>query len=149
MTDVHDKKTRSFNMSQVRSKDTKPEMIVRRALFANGFRFRVHDGKLTGKPDIALKKYKTVIFIHGCFWHGHEACKCFVVPKTRTDWWINKINVNKKRDAENFDELKKLGWNIILIWECKLQSNNRKESLSTLIKEISKNKMINKKIISI
>src|ERR1019366_3020266 len=117
MADVHDKKTRSYNMSRIRSKDTKPELIVRSFLHRNGFRFRLHDKKLPGKPDIVLKKYKTVIFVHGCFWHGHKGCKYFVVPKTRTKWWLNKINRNKELDAIHNKALRKSGWHIIEIWE--------------------------------
>ncbi len=100
MTDVHDKATRSYNMSRVRGKDTKPEMLVRKFLFSKGFRYRLHDKKLPGKPDIVLPKYKTVIFINGCFWHGHEGCRYFVVPKTRTEWWMGKITGTQKRDCE-------------------------------------------------
>jgi DNA mismatch endonuclease (patch repair protein) len=90
MADVHSKETRSYNMSRIKGKDTKPEMLVRKFLFANGFRYRLHDKNLPGKPDIVLPKYKTVIFVNGCFWHGHENCKYFVIPKTRTEWWLNK-----------------------------------------------------------
>lgn len=93
MADVHTKEVRSYNMSRIPSKDTKPELIVRRFLFANGFRYRLQDKKLPGKPDIVLRKYKTVIFVHGCFWHGHENCKYFVIPKTRTSFWMKKINI--------------------------------------------------------
>lgn len=91
MEDVHDKATRSYNMSQIKGKNTKPEILVRKFLFANGFRFSLHSKKLAGKPDIVLSKYKTAIFINGCFWHGHEECRYFVVPKTRTDWWMIKL----------------------------------------------------------
>ncbi|MBD0333743.1 MAG: DNA mismatch endonuclease Vsr [Chitinophagaceae bacterium] len=91
MADVHSAEVRSYNMSRIRSKDTRPELLLRKVLFANGFRFRLHDKSLPGKPDIVLKKYKTAIFVHGCFWHGHKDCKYFVVPKTRTEWWMNKI----------------------------------------------------------
>ncbi len=100
MADVHDIKTRSYNMSRIKGKNTKPEMLVRKFLHANGFRYRLHVKNLPGKPDIVLPKYKTVIFVHGCFWHGHEHCKYFVVPKTRTDWWLNKINSNITNDAK-------------------------------------------------
>ncbi len=124
MADIHDKATRSFNMSQIKGKDTKPEILVRKILFANGFRYRLHDKKLPGKPDIVLPKYKTVIFIHGCFWHGHKNCKYFVVPKTRTDWWLNKIENNKRRDKIVSKELNKLGWKVYEIWECKVRSLN-------------------------
>jgi len=91
MTDVHDKQTRSYNMSQIKGKNTKPEMLVRRFLFSKGFRYRLHVKDLPGKPDLVLPKYKTVIFINGCFWHGHEGCRYFVIPKTRTEWWLHKI----------------------------------------------------------
>lgn len=87
MADVHTAVVRTYNMSRIRSKNTKPEIIVRKALFASGFRFRLHEKKLPGKPDLVLRKYKAVIFIHGCFWHGHENCKYFRVPKTKTEWW--------------------------------------------------------------
>ncbi|RYZ18801.1 MAG: DNA mismatch endonuclease Vsr, partial [Chitinophagaceae bacterium] len=100
MADVHDKKTRSYNMSKIKGKNTKPEMLVRKFLHANGFRYRLHCKNLPGKPDIVLSKYKTVIFVHGCFWHGHEHCRYYVVPKTRTDWWLNKINRNIQNDKK-------------------------------------------------
>jgi DNA mismatch endonuclease (patch repair protein) len=109
MADVHNKKIRSYNMSMIRSKDTKPEIIVRKFLFGNGFRYKLYDKTLPGKPDLVFPKYKTVIFIHGCFWHGHEGCKYFVVPKTRTKWWLEKINCNKQLDTENTRQLKKIG----------------------------------------
>ena len=94
MTDVHNRETRSYNMSRIKGKNTKPEILVRKFLFSTGFRYRLNDKKLPGKPDIVLPRYKTVIFIHGCFWHGHEGCKYYVVPKTHTDWWVNKIVYN-------------------------------------------------------
>jgi DNA mismatch endonuclease (patch repair protein) len=110
-------------MSRIRGKNTKPEMIVRRFLHSQGFRFRLHDKKLPGKPDIVLKKYRTVIFIHGCFWHGHEGCKYFVVPKTRTEWWLNKINRNKDNDAKAMSALNSTSWKVIEIWECELKQD--------------------------
>jgi DNA mismatch endonuclease (patch repair protein) len=115
MPDVHTPQQRSFNMSCIRSKDTKPEMLVRKYLFSQGFRFRLHEKKLPGRPDIVLPKYKTVIFIHGCFWHGHEGCRYFVVPKTRTDWWIAKINRNRELDKMNVQKLDELGWQVVEI----------------------------------
>jgi len=121
MGDVHSAATRSYNMSRIRSKDTKPEMIVRKLLFSNGFRFRLHLKDLPGKPDIVLSKYKTVIFVHGCFWHGHEGCRYFVVPKTRTEWWVNKINRNKTLDEINAGKLQDMGWKVIQIYECRLR----------------------------
>lgn len=124
-------------MSRIKGKDTKPEMLVRRFLFSKGFRYRLHVKHLPGKPDLVLSKYKTVIFIHGCFWHGHERCKYFVVPKTRTEWWLNKINVNKEKDKKNLANLEKSGWNVIIIWECMLKGDKIKHSLSLLIKNLS------------
>lgn len=137
MADVHKPETRSFNMSRIRSKDTKPEMLVRKFLHANRFRYRLHDKRLPGKPDIVLPKYKTVILVHGCFWHGHEGCKYFVIPKTRTEWWMNKINTNKQKDEANENELRALGWKVLTIFECELKSNKRDMTLNNLIKNIS------------
>ncbi len=134
MTDVHDKATRSYNMSRVRGKDTKPEMLVRKFLFSKGFRYRLHDKKLPGKPDIVLPKYKTVIFIHGCFFHGHENCRYFKVPATRTAWWLDKIEGNKKRDRESEKKLTELGWKVITVWECELKKE--RETLQCLIESI-------------
>ncbi|WP_126973878.1 very short patch repair endonuclease [Gynurincola endophyticus] len=136
MTDVHSKSVRSFNMSQIKGKDTKPEMIVRKYLFSQGLRFRLHKKELPGKPDICLPKYKTVIFIHGCFWHGHVGCKYYVIPKTRTDWWLNKINRNIENDIKATSELRKMRWNVIEIWECQLKKANLEETLENLLKEI-------------
>ena len=99
MADVHSKEQRSYNMSQIKGKNTKPEMLVRKFLFSKGFRYRLHIKDLPGKPDIVLPKYKTVIFIHGCFWHGHEGCKYSSIPKTRTEWWTEKINKNISNDS--------------------------------------------------
>ena len=136
MTDVHNKKTRSYNMSMIRSKDTKPEIIVRRLLFGNGFRYKLHDKTLLGKPDLVFPKYKTVIFIHGCFWHGHEGCKYFVVPKTRRKWWLEKINRNKQLDTEYLRKLKKLGWKILTVFECKLRQKKSEKTLLKLLKQL-------------
>jgi len=139
MTDVHDKATRSFNMSRIRSKDTKPEMIVRRFLFRKGYRFRLHDKKLPGTPDLVLRKYKTVIFINGCFWHGHEACKYYVVPKTRTEWWLKKINRNKQLDSENIKKLTASGWKVITIFECELKDGKTEKTLNHIIRQLETN----------
>ena len=136
MTDVHNKETRSFNMSQIKGKNTKPEMLVRRFLFANGFRYRLHDPKLPGKPDIVLPKYKTVIFVNGCFWHGHKGCSYFVLPKTRTEWWLQKIKGTMNRDKAAEIALNVLGWKVILIWECQLKKNNLNTTLTSLLSEI-------------
>lgn len=139
MADVHKPEVRSYNMSRIKGKDTKPEMLVRKYLFSRGFRYRIHDKKLPGKPDIILPKYKTIIFVHGCFWHSHEGCRYFVVPKTRTEWWINKLNLNKKKDNQNIESLESEGWNILTVWECELKSKTKKETLSRIEQELWKN----------
>jgi DNA mismatch endonuclease (patch repair protein) len=123
-------------MSQIKGKNTKPEMLVRKFLFSKGFRFRLHVKNLPGKPDIVLPKYKTIIFINGCFWHGHEKCKYFVIPKTRTEWWLNKINGNKQKDDENFLQLSQMGWKIVTIFECELKSDKQLETLNKLVNEL-------------
>lgn len=133
MADVHTKEVRSYNMSRIRSKDTKPEMTVRKFLHAAGFRFRLHDRRLPGKPDIVLPKYKTIIFIHGCFWHGHEGCRYFVIPKTRTEWWLNKISGNTKKDIEATSKLEENGWRVIEIWECTLKKGLAGSTLDQLL----------------
>ena len=138
MADVHTKEIRSYNMSRIKGKNTKPEMLVRKFLHAHGYRYRLHDKKLPGKPDIVLPKYKIVIFVHGCFWHGHNNCKYFVVPKTRTEWWLNKINGNIANDVKATKALKKEGWKIINIWTCKLK---KPHILTTMEKIVS---MINR-----
>lgn len=136
--DVHDTKTRSYNMSKIRSKDTKPELLVRNYLFANGFRYRLHKKNLPGKPDITLRKYSTIIFVHGCFWHGHKGCKYFIVPKTRTEWWLNKINRNKELYVENTSTLKKQGWNVLTIFECELRTVYKEKTLSKIQNELNR-----------
>jgi DNA mismatch endonuclease (patch repair protein) len=133
MTDVHDPQTRSYNMSRIKGKDTKPEMVVRRFLFANGFRYRLHDKRLPGKPDLVLAKYKTAIFVNGCFWHGHEGCKYFVMPKTRVEWWKDKIDRNKNNDKKKVAMLIELGFEVITIWECQIKN---KTIYSNLINDV-------------
>jgi len=137
--DSHSKEIRSYNMSQIRSKNTKPEELVRNALFAAGFRYRKNDKRLPGHPDIVLKKYRTVIFVNGCFWHKHEKCRYFVWPKSNTKYWKNKINGNIKRDKQNYLFLRKQGWNVIIIWECKLRKNKQEHTLLSLIEKIISN----------
>ena len=117
MADIHTSSQRSFNMSQIRGTDTKPELIVRRYLFRNGFRYRKNVKTLPGKPDIVLPKYKTVIFVNGCFWHKHEGCKYFVWPKSNVEFWKNKIESNVARDKRNYAILKDEGWNVLVVWE--------------------------------
>lgn len=136
MADVHEPEIRSYNMSQIRGKDTKPEMLVRKFLYANGFRYRLHVKSLPGKPDIVLKKYNTVIFVNGCFWHGHNDCKYFSVPKTRTKFWIEKINRNKENDRESVKKLKEDQWNVLTLWECELRKDKRDKTLKDLVLKI-------------
>ncbi len=136
MSDVHTKKVRSFNMSQIKGKNTKPEVLTRKFLHANGFRFKLHDKKLPGKPDIVLPKYKTVIEIQGCFWHGHTNCKYFVLPKSNKVFWRNKISDNIKRDIDNEIKIKELGWNLIIIWECELKNEKMDATLKSLIDKL-------------
>lgn len=137
MTDVHSKATRSYNMSRIRSKDTKPELLVRKFLFSKGYRYRVNDKRLPGKPDIVLPKYKTVIFVHGCFWHGHEGCRYFVVPKTRTEWWLAKIARNKQLDTRNIKALRLVAWSVLTIFECDLKVKKRDKTLNKLLRQIT------------
>ncbi len=136
MADVHDKKTRSYNMSRIRSSNTKPELLVRKFLHAQGFRYRLNVKTLPGKPDIVLPKYHTVIFVHGCFWHGHQKCKYFKIPKTRTQWWTDKINTNKGNDLKAMKALKKDGWKVIEIWECDLKTKFRENTLQKIVSSI-------------
>ena len=137
MSDVHSAEIRSYNMSQIHSKDTKPEELVRKYLFSKGFRYRKNDARLPGKPDIVLPKYKTVIFINGCFWHKHEGCKYFVWPKNNAEFWKEKIEKNADRDAKNYKLLEKAGWNIIIIWECELKSSVVESSLNRIVVELN------------
>lgn len=137
MADVHNKQTRSYNMSQIKSGNTKPELLVRKFLHASGYRYKLHDKALPGKPDIVLPRYKTIIFIHGCFWHGHANCKYYKIPQTRTAWWLQKINTNKANDAKAIKALKKDGWKIITIWECRLKPAKIEKTLSSLLNQLS------------
>ncbi|WP_083340788.1 very short patch repair endonuclease [Chromobacterium amazonense] len=126
MTDIVDKTTRSRMMSGIRSKNTRPEVLIRKALHAQGFRYRLHQRGLPGKPDLCFPKYKAVILIHGCFWHGHT-CRYFKIPQTRTDFWLDKINGNRQRDTRQLMQLKQAGWRVLVVWECTI----RKKHLQT------------------
>lgn len=123
---------RHNNMASIRSKNTKPEILVRRYLWQQGFRYRLNNPRLPGHPDIVLRKYRTCIFINGCFWHGHEGCKYFVVPKTNTEFWVKKINRNRDRDKEQHKKLATMGWHVIVVWECQLKSEAREKTLESL-----------------
>ncbi len=124
-------------MAAIHSKDTKPEVLVRKFLFAKGLRFRICDRKLPGKPDIVLPKYKTVIFIDGCFWHGHEGCKYYRLPHTNVDFWRSKINTNILRDHRNDTDLTNAGWHVIRIWECEIRrKTSQAAALDTLYHHI-------------
>ncbi len=136
MADVHSPERRSYNMSRIRCKDTKPEELVRKYLFTQGFRYRKNDSRLPGKPDIVLPKYKIVIFVNGCFWHGHEGCKYFVWPKNNAEFWKEKISGNIERDARNYAELRDCGWRIITVWECELKKKIAVDRLVRLCEEI-------------
>lgn len=123
MTDTLTPEQRHRNMSSIRGKDTAIEVVLRKKLFAKGFRFRKNVADLPGKPDIVLPKYKTVIFIHGCFWHRHEGCRLCSTPKTRPEFWMLKFDKNIERDKRETDELIKAGWHVLVVWECELKSN--------------------------
>lgn len=138
--DVHDKKTRSYNMSQIKGKNTKPEELVRKYIFSQGFRYRKNDKRLPGSPDIVLPKYKTVIFVNGCFWHGHEGCKYFVWPKSNEEFWKNKINTNIARDKKKTQALEELGWKVIVVWECELKQKVQNDTLKRVKENIIENK---------
>lgn len=130
---------RSRNMANIHSQNTKPEITVGKYLFKLGFRYRKNVRKLPGKPDFVLRKYKTVIFVNGCFWHGHEGCKYFVMAKSNTQFWMEKINYNKSRDRENIHKLTELGWNVIVVWECELRRGDKDKRLQELVEEIKGN----------
>jgi len=124
MADVHDKTIRSKNMAAVSGKNTKPELLIRKSLHKLGFRYRLHDKKLPGKPDLVLPKYKAVIFVNGCFWHHHD-CHLFTWPATRKDFWRTKIEGNRARDIEAVKKLRSMGWRVLTIWECSLKGKSR------------------------
>lgn len=133
--DVLTKEERRHTMQSIKGKNTKPEMIVRSYLFSKGLRYRVNVKKLPGTPDIVLKKWKCVIFVNGCFWHGHQ--ECFILPKSNVDFWKNKIERNINRDRENAISLERMGWRVIVVWECEIRKKDRrKERLDELYLEI-------------
>ena len=126
-------------MSNISGKETKPEILVRKFLFSKGFRFRKNDSRYLGEPDIVLPKYKTVVFIHGCFWHGHKGCKRSKLPETNVYFWKNKVSANIERDKKNRSELEKQGWVVLTIWQCKLRNEKlRNQTLNKLIGILNK-----------
>lgn len=123
MADVHNPSQRSFNMSRIRPKDTVPELRLRSLLHKADFRFRLHRSDLPGKPDIVLPRSKVVVFVHGCFWHRHQGCRYTTTPSSNADFWTSKFNRTVNRDAENIEALERLGWKVIVAWECQLRSD--------------------------
>ena len=138
MADKHTKEVRSMNMSHIGSKNTKPEQKVRKYLFSCGLRYRKNVKDLPGSPDIVFPKYRTIVFVNGCFWHGHEGCKYYTVPKTNMEFWINKIRRNRKRDHEVCQRLSSMGWHCITIWECELKPYDRERTLESLAFTLNK-----------
>lgn len=132
MVDRFSKEQRSSIMSKIKSQDTRIEKLVRNWLFSYGYRYRKNDRRLPGTPDIVIPKYKTVIFIHGCFWHKHEKCRYSNIPKTRTEFWMNKFNRNIERDKKKVALLEAMGWNVIVIWECELKYDSYLRLISLL-----------------
>ena len=139
MPDVLTPTQRHRCMSHIRSKATKPEMAVRRWLWAHGYRYRLNVKSVPGKPDIVMRKYRTAIFVNGCFWHGHEGCKQFVLPKTNTDFWQTKIARNRERDQRNHDELTHAGWQVIVLWQCKLNKQELEPTMQQVAVTLNQN----------
>lgn len=137
MADVHDKMTRSFNMSQIHGKNTKPEEIVRKYLFAQGLRYRKNDKRYPGHPDIVLPKYKTIIFVHGCFWHLHKGCSRAKLPTSNVEFWRKKLSANAERDIKEKNELEAIGWRVLVVWECQLKKAIREQTLRKLYEQIT------------
>lgn len=132
MADIKTKESRSYNMSRIAGKDTKPEELVRKYLFSKGFRYRKNVRRLPGTPDLVLPKYRTVIFVNGCFWHGHEGCKYFVWPKSNAEFWRQKIETNISRDRRKEAQLRDMGWNVMIVWECELHPSKKQATLERL-----------------
>ena len=139
MSDILTPAQRHANMAAIRSASTKPEVTLRRALWREGFRYRMNDKRLPGTPDIVLPKYRTVIFVHGCFWHGHKDCKNYTVPKTNTDFWTAKIARNQERDQDTWRQLEAKGWSVIIVWECELKKGRLQETVRATASAIRRN----------
>ncbi len=127
------KEQRHHCMASIRGKNTGPEIMVRKFLFSRGFRYRLNHPRLPGHPDIVMRKYRTCIFVNGCFWHGHDNCRYFVLPKTNTEFWKAKIERNRARDIEEQRKLASMGWHCITVWECQLKPAVRKQTLESLV----------------
>jgi len=134
------KEHRSWNMSRITGKNTKPELLFRSMLHKAGYRFRFHDKTIPGKPDVVLKKYKSVIFVHGCFWHRHEGCKNASMPQTRIEFWTDKFAKTVERDKRQQQELKDLSWNVIIVWECELKKDTE-SALKSVTNQLRKNSL--------
>ncbi len=139
MADIMTKEERSVRMSHIHSASTKPELKLRHALWSHGFRYRVNDKKLPGKPDIVLAKYRSVVFVHGCFWHGHKGCPSSHIPKTNSDFWTAKIARNQERDQEVWRKLEAKGWNVIIVWECELKNDSFLDTVSSVESQFQAN----------
>lgn len=135
MVDTLTAPQRSERMSRIRSTNTKPEVALRKALHRLGFRFRLHGRRLPGKPDILLPRYRTAIFVHGCFWHRHEGCKIATTPKSNTEFWVDKFDRNTERDSTNQAQLKTDGWKVIVVWECELKSDEKASAAASMISD--------------
>ena len=130
--DIHSKEIRSKNMAAIKSKNTKPELTIRKNLYELGFRYRIHNKNIPGKPDISNVSKKIAIFVNGCFWHYHKNCKYSRLPKTRKEWWEKKLKQNRERDKKNYLKLKLDGWNVIVIWECDIKNDNYKKLIENI-----------------
>ena len=140
MADKDSEKQRHYIMSRIHATNTKPEIKLRKALFEKGFRYRVNVKTLPGKPDIVLPKYRTVIFVNGCFWHGHDGCKHYTVPATNTEFWVEKVRRNKERDAVDVQRLESLSWSVVTIWECELKSKVFQDTITKVETALVSNK---------
>lgn len=138
MADVFTKEKRSEVMSKIRGKNTTPELMVRKFLFAAGYRFRIHDKRLPGSPDISLPRHQLVIMVDGCFWHGHKRCKYFRLPKSRVSFWKEKIEKNRKRDQATKRKLRRQGWRVLTIWECQLKPDKLDKTIQKILSSVDK-----------
>jgi len=139
MSDILSPQQRHDCMSKIRSTSTKPEIRLRKELWRKGFRYRKNDKRLPGSPDIVLPKYQTVVFVHGCFWHGHKGCKKYTIPKSNTDFWVKKVTRNQQRDQEVWRKLEAKDWSVIIVWECELEKKRFDETIDRVEKEIIEN----------